>query len=615
MKPMEKLIIERPIKLIFNSAVLITLIFSPIIADPFNSPKFWALILCTSLLSGFTMNKKLSLELKDAKFYNILKISLSSYLIFSLISSIQSYNPQISFLGENFRKNGLLTFIALSIFFIAATKYVRFNNLDLVFKRVIFTGAIVSAYSIMQITKNDFIAWSDPNQIISTLGNSNFAGSAMAIFAIVCFGQLFIKSVSFYYKLFNLGLFVLMFYSIQKTNARQALFILAIGIFIVLLIKIFTINKKYGLATLLAFFPVGILSLLALLQIGPLQTVLYKGTVSIRGYYWRAGIEMFKTHPIFGVGIDNYGKFFKEYREVGYPLKYGFGITSSNAHNVFVQNFATGGVFVGLLYIVIQLLIFYRAMSLIKNSIGDDKTKASIIFAAWMAFQTQSLVSIDNIGLSIWGWVLGGALVGLSLNSNLTFISGKKRSNSSINIEWPKVLPALALFLASATLIVSLWIGERNIYLSLPAAAALKESNPRAQELFDLYSNKAINAKFISNDYQNIIANSFIETGNGEKALDLLLSINKTDPRNLDTLSLLCSLFENTGNYVEAIKYRNEIAKFDPWNAQNYLGLAQLYKLTNDQENMTIMVDKILSFAANDPIADVAKKEFLQSTK
>ena len=615
MKPMEKLIIERPIKLIFNSAVLITLIFSPIIADPFNSPKFWALILCTSLLSGFTMNKKLSLELKDAKFYNILKISLSSYLIFSLISSIQSYNPQISFLGENFRKNGLLTFIALSIFFIAATKYVRFNNLDLVFKRVIFTGAIVSAYSIMQITKNDFIAWSDPNQIISTLGNSNFAGSAMAIFAIVCFGQLFIKSVSFYYKLFNLGLFVLMFYSIQKTNARQALFILAIGIFIVLLIKIFTINKKYGLATLLAFFPVGILSLLALLQIGPLQTVLYKGTVSIRGYYWRAGIEMFKTHPIFGVGIDNYGKFFKEYREVGYPLKYGFGITSSNAHNVFVQNFATGGVFVGLLYIVIQLLIFYRAMSLIKNSIGDDKTKASIIFAAWMAFQTQSLVSIDNIGLSIWGWVLGGALVGLSLNSNLTFISGKKRSNSSVNIEWPKVLPALALFLASATLIVSLWIGERNIYLSLPAAAALKESNPRAQELFDLYSNKAINAKFISNDYQNIIANSFIETGNGEKALDLLLTINKTDPRNLDTLSLLCSLFENTGNYVEAIKYRNEIAKFDPWNAQNYLGLAQLYKLTNDQENMTIMVDKIFSFAANDPIADVAKKEFLQSTK
>ena len=614
MTAMEKIAIERPIKLVFNSAVLITLIFSPIIADPFNSPKFWVLILCASLISGYIINKKLSLELKDAKFYNILKITLYLYLIFSLISSIQSYNPQISFLGENFRKNGLLTFIALSVFLIAATKYVRFNNLDLVFKRVIFTGAIVSTYSIMQITKNDFIVWSDPNQIISTLGNSNFAGSVMAIFEIVCFGQLFIKSVNFYYKLFNVSLFILIFYSIQKTNARQALFILAIGIFIILLTRIFTINKKYGQVTLLAFFPVGLLSLLALLQIGPLQTLLYKGTVSIRGYYWRAGIEMFKAHPIFGVGIDNYGKFFKEYREVGYPLKHGFGITSTNAHNIFIQNFATGGIFVGLLYIAIQLIILYRAIFLIKNSIGDNKTKSSIIFAAWLAFQTQSLVSIDNIGLSIWGWVLGGVLVGLSFNSNLTFTSVVKRSNSSINIEWRKVLPSLSLFLASATLIVPLWIGERNIYLSLPVAAALQESDPRAEGLFDLYSNQAINAKFISNDYLNIIANSFIETNNNEKALDLLLSINKTDPRNLDTLSLLCVLFENTGNYVESIKYRNEIAKFDPWNAQNYLGLAQLYKLTNDRENMSVMANKILSFAANDPISEVAKKEFLQST-
>ena len=82
----------------------------------------------------------------------------------------------------------------------------------------------------------------------------------------------------------------------------------------------------------------------------------------------------------------------------------------------------------------------------------------------------------------------------------------------------------------------------------------------------------------------------------------------------MDTLSLLCALFENTGDYVESIKYRNEIAKFDPWNAQNYLGLAQLYKLTNDRENMSVTANKILSFAANDPIAEVAKKEFLQST-
>jgi hypothetical protein len=29
----------------------------------------------------------------------------------------------------------------------------------------------------------------------------------------------------------------------------------------------------------------------------------------------------------------------------------------------------------------------------------------------WLAFQSQSLISIDNIGISIWGWFLGAIVV------------------------------------------------------------------------------------------------------------------------------------------------------------------------------------------------------------
>ncbi|MBJ7507078.1 MAG: hypothetical protein JHC72_06750 [Candidatus Nanopelagicus sp.] len=89
----------------------------------------------------------------------------------------------------------------------------------------------------------------------------------------------------------------------------------------------------------------------------------------------------------------------------------------------------------------------------------------------------------------------------------------------------------------------------------------------------------------------------------------ILDSINK-DPRNLDTLALLVDTYEKAGDFKLAIFYRSQIAKYDPWNAQNYLGLAQLYKVTNDPQNMSLMVNKILSFAASDPIAEVAKQEF-----
>jgi hypothetical protein len=40
-----------------------------------------------------------------------------------------------------------------------------------------------------------------------------------------------------------------------------------------------------------------IFALVGMLQIGPLEKFLYKPSVSVRGYYWRAGLEMFKDYP------------------------------------------------------------------------------------------------------------------------------------------------------------------------------------------------------------------------------------------------------------------------------------------------------------------------------
>jgi O-antigen ligase len=474
---------DRPIKWIFNSGILITAIFNQYVADPFNSPKFWALMLCASLISGYTLSKKVGLENKDKKFYKIIKILVITHLVFLLISVIRSYDSQISLFGDSFRRNGLLTYVALSIFFLASLKYSLFANLDKILRRIVVIGAITAGYSIIQISKKDFVKWSDSNSIISTLGNTNFAGAAMAIFEIVSFGHIFIKSINFYYKLFNLALCFLLFYSIQKTNARQAVFIAIIGIFIILLIKIYSFNKKLGLITLIGSLPVGFFAVFGMLQIGPLQNLLYKPTVTVRGYYWQAGIEMFKSHQLFGVGVDNYGKFFKQYRDSGYPLKYGFGLTSTNAHNIFIQNFATGGIFVGALYIILQSIILIRAIHLLRNTFGENQTKLVIIIAAWIAYQAQSLVSIDNIGLSIWGWLLGGTILGLSLNFEPESTPSNNKTNNSIVINWNKILPSISFFLASVIVIVPLYIGERNTFLANNYAAP-KNSDPKVKELF-----------------------------------------------------------------------------------------------------------------------------------
>jgi hypothetical protein len=160
----------------------------------------------------------------------------------------------------------------------------------------------------------------------------------------------------------------------------------------------------------------GIFSILGMLQVGPLQDLLYKGSVSVRGYYWRAGIEMFQQNPLMGVGMDRYGAYFKEYREVGYPLAYGFDITSSNAHNTFIQFFATGGFLLGTTYLLLNGFILWRGIAGVRQFTGNNRLLITGLLAAWVAFHSQSLISIDNIGVSIWGWVLGGSIIGLSVS-------------------------------------------------------------------------------------------------------------------------------------------------------------------------------------------------------
>ncbi len=593
---------------ILNSAVIITLVFNQNLADPFNSPKFWVLLICTSVILGPIIEIKNQFSQTDSRVYSITRILLLIFLISALFSSVFAYNKQVAFLGENFRRNGLLTILCFGVFFIGVIKLIRFNNINKLFIRITFVGSVTGIYSILQITKNDFVDWSDKSAVITTLGNSNFAGSAMAIFAIICFGQLFIKTNSIIYRLASLSTLLLLLFAIENTNARQALFIFVVGTFIIMLNQVLKYSKRLAMFLFTTSIFFGLFAVLGMLQIGPLQEFFYKGSVTIRGYYWRAGIEMFMNSPLFGVGIDNYGSFFKQYRETNYTLNYGFGITSTNAHNVFLQYFATGGFFVGAAYILIQSLIFKRAWILFRKTYGVSRDKAIVLIAGWIAFQAQSIISVDNVGLSIWGWVLGGSILGISLDNLPETAPRKKTSNKSVEFKWKPITVSGVLVLSSFYLISDLYVGER--YTMLSKSYAIPDSTDKnIQNLFEIYSGKALSSRFVDIDYKNIVYTGMWQMGYRDASLKGLEQINKRYPRNLDTLTLLAIGNEQIRNFESGIAYRKRIAELDPWNAQNYLALGLVYKYTGDFSSMDIMLEKILSFAKNDPIAKTALNE------
>jgi tetratricopeptide (TPR) repeat protein len=346
-----------------------------------------------------------------------------------------------------------------------------------------------------------------------------------------------------------------------------------------------------------------------MLQIGPLEKLLYKPSVSLRGHYWRTGIEMFKANPLFGVGLDRYGAYFKEYREVDYSLTYGYQITSTNAHNTFIQFFATGGIFLGLSYLMLNGYILKRAIMALKITNGNNRILILGVFSAWIAYHAQSLISIDNIGLSVWGWVLGGAVIGLSRTGNQdneVMSKAPKRAKNITTFNLRQTFISSIAVAITLFAVVPLYQAEKNMF---ETRMRFNPTVPESKTALYEFATKTLNSQLLEPGYKITSGNYLVASGFSVEGLNILKEVIKTDPRNLDALTSLSEFNQQLGDIEEIIKYRLQIAQYDPFNATNYLQLGRSYKLTGDVAKMNEMRSKILSFAPNTEEAKQAISE------
>lgn len=597
-----------PLRWILGGLISVTLYFQTTLADPFNSPKLWLLIFFAAWLTGHVFNyRSVIFTIKPIKYLVYLILAFLSMLFLATIFTDFHY---VAIFGDTQRRNGFFQYLSLSIILIATSIFVRTFNIKKLFIVTYFIASILSVYSLAQTTGNDFVRWNNPyNAVIATLGNPNFAAAVMAIMGVLTFSSVFINIFSYKHRILATILAVLLLFVIYKSNARQGLLAYLLGAGVFLTIWLWTMNKKLGILAIMLGSTVFIISTLGMLQVGPLTKYLYKPSVSIRGYYWRAGLEMLTSHPFFGVGIDRYGAYFKEYREVKYPLTYGYEITSSNAHNTFIQFFATGGFFLGLAYLVLNSYILRRAIYGIKNLSGDSRLLIAGIFSAWIAFQAQSLISIDNIGISIWGWILGGSIVGLSTsvgevtNEKEVFF---KRNGSSINLG--RAITSGFVTLLALILVVTLYRGESNSY---KGSESFNLQDPASRSYYKELQLKVINTPLNDPTYKLIAASRLIQGGFTDEGLAEVKKIYLKDPRSADSLILFALTYKQLNNLSMAITYREKLAKLDPWNATNYLELGRDYKAVGNLVKSQEMLDKILSFAPNGPIAEQASKELV----
>jgi len=595
-----------PVRWIYGGLVAITLYFQTNLADPFNSPKLWILLIVAAWLVGFIVSFRYIIF--TTKELNLLFFILLTFIFFASLASAFTDFKYIAIFGETQRRNGLLTYLSLAIVMLASSLFIRLFNIKRLYIATLFVAAISAIYALLQTIGKDFVKWNNPyNSIIGTVGNPNFAAAVMAIVGVVMVSTFLIYEFSIYHRICAAILVPVLLGLIYQSGARQGLLAFMLGVGIFLIIWLNDKNRKLAVLATGGGVLLFILALLGMLQIGPLEKFLYKPSVSVRGYYWRAGLEMFRHNPLFGVGMDRYGAYFKEYREVGYPLSYGFDITSSNAHNTFIQLFATGGFFFGASYLLLNAYIFRRAIIGLKNLSGINRLLLAGVFSAWVAFHAQSLVSIDNIGISIWGWVLGGSIIGLSISSNLSMVDDKKLflgKQSDINLK--RVLTSSTVAFMAFLLVISLYRGEINSY---KARVSFDLQDQSARSISRDLQFKVIKTPLIDPAHQLTSAMFLIQSGFTDEGIVVAEKILSNDPRNLDAINGLALTSEQLNKIPEAIIYRQMMAKLDPWNAVNYLALGKNYKTQGDLIKTKEMLEKILSFALNNPVAEQAKTE------
>jgi tetratricopeptide (TPR) repeat protein len=254
--------------------------------------------------------------------------------------------------------------------------------------------------------------------------------------------------------------------------------------------------------------------------------------------------------------------------------------------------------------------VLRRAIIGLKNSSGNNRLLLAGIFSAWIGFHAQSLVSIDNIGISIWGWVLGGSIIGLSISASTAISDDRKQfigRQSDINLQ--RVLISGLAGVLAVIVITPLYRMET---VSYNARVNFNQQDAISRAQFRELQLKVINSLFADPSYKLTSVYGLVQAGFTEEGMLAAKKLNTNDPRNLDAINGLAIISEQLNKIPDAILYREKIAQLDPWNAVNYLALGKYYKAQGELAKSKEMLDKILLFSTGDnggPIAEQAKTE------
>ena len=394
-----------------GSAFVAVVVITGTVTDPVNVTKLF--LLGGVAIGAFAVLLAFGLGQLWANSKSLV-VASGLFLIAGINAVLNSEGPLVqNIYGAYGRNTAFLTYILLLFVALSATILRAQSSFTILIWGLLSAGFVNVAYCLWVIAFGDFIPWSNPyGNILGTFGNPNFIGAFLGLFAASLVAYTFKQGLRIELRIGAALVFLLSIYEIIDSSAIQGRVVVAAGLgivgFYLVRSKFENILAQVGYLLLVAVG--GVFALLGALQIGPLTKYIYKTSVSLRGEYWQAGWNMGSEHPLTGVGFDTYGDWYRRARDTQALVLPGPNTTTNAAHNVPFDVFAFGG---WPLFIVYLGILALSVIAIIKVTIRVRKYDAVFVTltTAWVCYQLQSVISINQIGLAVWGWLFGGALI------------------------------------------------------------------------------------------------------------------------------------------------------------------------------------------------------------
>ena len=574
------------------------------LGDPINIPKMLVLSLFAAGILGSAIPRFLT---KPRMALSYGQIAVLIFALGLLIAAVFSDERYTAFYGAPGRNNGAISYTALAVICFVAMQSFNSKSVSKLRSVLIGIGAFLAFYGNLQITHRDPIKWNLLyNPIVGTLGNPDFVSALLGICAIATLWWI-LEDRRVGARFVGAALILFEIYIIRRCGSMQGLLIVAVGFAILVVASIWSWRKSAGYISASVALVGSLPILLGLLNKGPFAAHIYRGSIQSRLDYWHAALSMFKAHPLLGVGLDRVGENYWQYAP---QVQHVIGQGTDNAHNVFLQLLATGGIVVFIPYLILIGVILVTSVRAILRATGKERFTLIALFAIWISFLLISTISIDTLGVAVWFWITGGALYSLARIQPVPvevlhakkgkLAKGKKvhpRASSYLGVTTATVLVILVFVLVSPP-----WTSSLAIQDLIRNNSGLNKSDFTAK-LKDISTMWPTNPQTLIS-----LADVSLRISDPKLANQFATEAVRKDARSYNGHNLNAIAYETQVQYGKAIPDRVVLLKLHPWSTTNMLLLVKDYLQVGEKMKARQIYGEILRIR---PDGDDAKSAAL----